>query len=167
MKTNLTLLQELKLISDHGIAQVVLDESNGQKALHATRRFKPGEVLSAFSAGNTLRSPTYLTVQVGDHKHITLLPEFLQYINHSCDPTVFFDTTRMEVVCLKPLQPGDAITFFYPSTEWKMAQPFNCHCGSKNCLQTIRGAAHIAPEILEKYMLTDFIQQALHRHVAV
>lgn len=26
------------------------------------------------------------------------------------------------------LKEGDELTFFYPSTEWSMAQPFDCLC---------------------------------------
>jgi len=57
------------------------------------------------------------------------------------------------------LEPGDEFTFFYPSTEWEMAQPFICNCGSKDCLQLVKGAAHLAVETLSKYKLTEFIRQ--------
>jgi hypothetical protein len=57
------------------------------------------------------------------------------------------------------LEPGDEFTFFYPSTEWEMAQPFICNCGSEACLQLINGASHLSVETLSKYKLTDFIRQ--------
>ena len=113
-----------------------------------------------FSRGyNIFRKVTYLTVQVDDDKHITLQPEFLQYINHSCSPTVFFDTTMMQLVCLAEVNTGDEFTFFYPSTEWEMVQPFTCYCGSSNCLNTIEGASRIKDDVLEHYRLTDFIKR--------
>jgi len=149
---------DVRVISDHGFARVILNEVSGQKSLIATKKFKPGELISLFHAGTTSSRPTYLTVQVGDKKHITLQPEFLQYINHSCDPNAFFNTTTMELTCLKAMKPGDEFSFFYPSTEWNMAQPFDCYCGSPKCLHTISGASHIAPEILDTYKLTDYIQ---------
>jgi hypothetical protein len=74
----------VKLISNHQFAKVMLNKSTGQKALHAAKQFYPGEVICQFSAGSISAIPTYLTVQVADDKHITLMPEFLQYINHSC-----------------------------------------------------------------------------------
>jgi SET domain len=83
----------------------------------------------------------------------------LQYINHSCEPTVFFDTASLELICLKPLQPGDELTFFYPSTEWDMSQPFVCNCQSPGCLQLINGASHLDRSTLNQYRLTDFIKQ--------
>jgi len=100
-------------------------------------------------------------VQRGVGEHITLMPQFLQYINHSCNPNVFFDTSSMEVIALKDIEPNEEFSFFYPSTEIDMAQPFICFCGSKDCLQNIKGAKYIPGEILKKYRLTDFIQQQL------
>jgi len=152
-----------KMVSNHTFAKVMLNKSTGQKALHAAKSFYPGEVICQFNAGSTSAIPTYLTVQVADDKHITLMPEFLQYINHSCAPTVFFDTTSMELVCLKAMNPGDEFTFFYPSTEWEMAQPFDCNCGTPECLQVIQGAAHLSKATLKKYRLTDFIRQKVSR----
>lgn len=151
-----------RLISDHVFAAVRQNLVSNQKAFFAQRTYKPGEVVAYFSAGAILNEPTYLTVQVGIDKHIVLQPEHLQYINHSCDPNVFFDTFAMQIVALKEIAEGDEMTFFYPSTEWDMAQPFTCFCGCSNCLGEIRGAAHINPEILSTYTLTRFIQQQLH-----
>lgn len=151
-----------RLVSDHIFAVVRQNIDNNQKAFFAQRTYAPGQVVADFSAGSILTEPTYLTVQVDATRHIMLQPEHLQYINHSCDPNVFFDTYAMKVVALKPIEEGDEMTFFYPSTEWDMAQPFKCYCGSSKCLGEIRGAAHIDPQILRTYTLTRFIQQQLH-----
>jgi hypothetical protein len=100
-------------------------------------------------------------VQTGIDRHILLYPEELQYSNHSCDPNIFFDTTTMEIVALRQIQPGEELMFFYPSTEWDMAQPFACYCGSTQCIGSISGAMFIPREILKKYRLTDFIKDQL------
>lgn len=155
-----------RIISNHGIAEMRQKVSNEQNALFALQSFQPGEVIAEFWAGTIAAEPTYLTVQVDVGKHITLQPEFLQYINHSCDPNVFFDTTLMQLVALKELNPGDEMTFFYPSTEWQMTQSFNCYCGSPNCLGDIRGAAYLSEDITKQYRFTDFIQQQLAKRAA-
>jgi hypothetical protein len=155
---------QYRVLNEDSFAAVRQNTQNGQKSLHAAVSFKAGDTIHSFSAGAVLHVPTYLTVQIATERHITLQPELLQYINHSCDPNVFFDTTAMQVVCLKPIQPGEEFTFFYPSTEWDMAQPFICQCGSANCLQLIRGAAHLSADVLQQYRLTDFIQQQLLKH---
>jgi len=153
-------------ISNHVIAERRQKVSNGQNALFALRPYQPGEVIANFSAGTISAEPTYLTVQVGVGKHITLQPEFLQYINHSCNPNVFFNTTTMQLVALKELQPEEEMTFFYPSTEWKMTQSFSCYCGDAGCLGEIKGAAYLTKEAQEKFRLTDFIQQQLAKRPA-
>lgn len=151
-----------RLVSDHIFAVVRQNIDNNQKAFFAQRKYEAGQVVAEFSAGKVLSNPTYLTVQVDVDKHIMLQPEHLQYINHSCDPNVFFDTYTMQVVALKPIAEGDEMTFFYPSTEWDMVQPFKCNCGTRRCLGEIKGAAHINPKVLRSYTLTRFIQQQLH-----
>ena len=153
-----------RVVIDDGFAVVRESITTGRKSLFTTYPFQPGEVLCPFSAREILSEPSYLTVQIGVRQHITLQPEFLQYMNHSCAPNVFFDTQAMQVVCLEAIKPGDELAFFYPSTEWDMAQPFVCECGRPNCLQYISGAAHLPPDILQRYRLTDFIRQQMsHR----
>ena len=153
---------EYRVISEHNFAIVRQNLVNNQKAFFAQLSYHPGDIIADFSAGQILSEPTYLTVQIDIDKHIILQPEHLQYINHSCDPNVFFDTYAMQIIALKTIQQGDEMTFFYPSTEWDMAQPFTCYCGSDKCIGEIKGAAHINTEVLSNYKLTRFIQQQLH-----
>jgi hypothetical protein len=157
---------EYRHVSDHGFAVVRQRLANKQNALFALRSFQPGEVISDFSAGTIAAEPTYLTVQVDIGKHITLQPEFLQYINHSCAPNVFFNTSTLQLIALKELRVNEEMTFFYPSTEWKMTQPFQCYCGSPACLGDIRGAAYLPKQVWKQYRLTDFIQQQLAKRPA-
>ncbi|HLF62866.1 MAG TPA: SET domain-containing protein-lysine N-methyltransferase [Saprospiraceae bacterium] len=147
--------------NDLPMATVRLNEENGQRQLHSLLSYQPGDVICTFGARETLAYPTYLTVQVGIDNHILLAPEDLQYANHSCAPNIFFDTTTMQVIALQPIRPGDEMTFFYPSTEWDMAQPFQCYCGKKNCLGLIEGAAYLPEEVVKRYKLTDFVLQQL------
>ncbi|MFC4233390.1 SET domain-containing protein-lysine N-methyltransferase [Parasediminibacterium paludis] len=149
------------IISHHGFAMVVLNTTTQQHALHAAQPIAEGEVISFFNAKETLTRPNYLTIQIGMQQHITLMPEFLQYINHSCSPNVFFDTTLMQLICLKPIAIGDELRFFYPSTEWQMDQPFVCNCGANNCLQLIQGAAYLSNSAIAQHRFTHFIMQQL------
>lgn len=162
MDTQSTVTISHEIISHHVFSEVRRNSINGQNALFSLQAFQPGDIISEFYAGVIAAEPTYLTVQTGVNRHITLQPEYLQYINHSCEPNVFFDTTAMQLVCLRPILPEEEMTFFYPSTEWNMAQPFNCYCGSAACLGEIRGAAYLTPPQLAKYRFTDFIQQQLN-----
>jgi hypothetical protein len=149
------------IISQHGFAVVVFHTDIQQHALHATQYIAAGEVISFFNAKETFTRPSYLTVQVGVQQHITLMPEFLQYINHSCNPNVFFDTTLMQLICIRPIAKSEELRFFYPSTEWQMDQPFVCNCGANNCLQLIQGAAYLSNSAIAQHRFTDFIKQQL------
>lgn len=153
----------LSVVSNHHFAEVWINATTGQQSLHATKAFHPGETICKFGAAGVFDTATYLTVQTGDNRHITLDPEFLQYINHSCNPNVFFNTTTMELVCLQEVKPNEEFTFFYPSTEWKMVQPFECFCGSDNCLGQITGAGDLPQDVVGHYLFTDFIKGKLRR----
>lgn len=153
------------IVFSEDIAEVRQAADSGAKSLHAKQSFQPGDILSKFYPEAILSVATYLTIQLDEKEHISILPEYLRYTNHSCSPNIFFDTTSLEVVCLQPVQPGDQLVFFYPSSEWDMAQPFDCCCGSSQCLGKIQGAAHLSNEVLNKYRLTDFIQQKLSSRI--
>ena len=161
MKIASALVTAYRVVSHHGFADVLENEGTGQKSFHALASFYPGDVICPFGSRETMSKPTYLTVQTGIDRHILLEPEFLQYINHSCNPNVFFDTTSLQLICLKEMHAGDEMSFFYPSTEWEMTQPFNCYCESEKCLHHIQGAKHIPEEIIFQYRLTDFIRQQI------
>jgi hypothetical protein len=152
-----------RLLSNHGFGEVREDQASLAKAFFAKKNFEPGEVLSKFSGAAILKEPTYLTVQVGEDEHIHLRPEFLQYINHSCEPNVLFNTTTMELECLRSVKAGDELCFFYPATEWNMAQPFECLCGTASCLKNIQGAKYIDRSIIANYKVTDFIKSMLNK----
>lgn len=64
------------------------------------------------------------------------------------------------------LKEGDELSFFYPSTEWDMAQPFECLCGSKECRGTISGAKDMPAEVLKNYWLSSHIRELLEEKAA-
>ena len=72
----------------------------------------------------------------------------------------------MKLVALREIEYDEEMTFFYPSTEWQMTQPFNCYCGHVNCLGQIKGAAFLSEDVWKQYRLTDFIQQQLAKRAA-
>jgi hypothetical protein len=93
-------------------------------------------------------------------------------MNHSCDPTVYVSLPRGKPdqwalrSTPKGLKEGEAATFFYPSTEWDMAQGFKCSCGSKKCLGEIRGAKYLTIEQLEERGLVNEHIRALKEEQA-
>ncbi|MEP7343351.1 MAG: SET domain-containing protein-lysine N-methyltransferase [Acidobacteriota bacterium] len=137
--------------------------ANGHHSLRALNHLPLNSLLHTFAAREYVERPTYLSVQVADDRHIHLAPEFLQYINHSCEPNTFFDTKSGEVVALRDITLNEEITFFYPSTEWSMTQPFACFCGAASCIGQIQGAVHLPKPALAKYRFAEHIHRNLQR----
>ncbi|KAG6155460.1 hypothetical protein E4U35_006607 [Claviceps purpurea] len=78
------------------------------------------------------------------------------------NPDTIFDTASLNILAgPKGLQPGDELTFFYPSTEWSMAQPFTCLCNRPSCRGTISGAKDMKPSQLEGLWLSPHIRLLL------
>ncbi|KAI1494445.1 hypothetical protein F5X96DRAFT_560409 [Biscogniauxia mediterranea] len=143
-------IQEV-LINDHEFTSKSLSKvSLPPFGLFARMDFPPCTLAEA---------PTYATVQCGRDKHLNLNSDLL-YINHSCEPSLIFDTANLNIIAgPKGLRPGDELTFFYPSTEWSMAQPFDCLCGAPSCRGRIAGARDMAPAQLSGVWLNGHIRE--------
>ena len=105
---------------------------------------------------------TWPSVESPCGRHIDLNSD-LFYGNHSCRPTLEFDVAQMEVRVSRhrDLGVGDVLSFFYPSTEWLMVQPFACFCNEVCCLGNIAGAAQMPRAALEGYWLNRHIEKRL------
>ncbi|MEA5581763.1 SET domain-containing protein-lysine N-methyltransferase [Nodularia harveyana UHCC-0300] len=158
-----TEIPTLRKIAVSSFAEIWECRKTEAKSLHATIEFLPGDIIHQIEVKEYLKKPNYLSVQIDDEQHIMLAPEFLQYLNHSCDPNVFFNMAEMKIVCLKKIEIGEEMMFFYPSTEWSMSQSFDCCCGSEKCLNKIQGSAYLPLDILTKYKLSEYIQSTLCR----
>jgi hypothetical protein len=148
-------------IFSNGIFEIWKDEISNHHSLFSVVDFQPGDIICDFGAAAILPAPSPLTVQVGMNEHIYLQPGVLQYINHSCSPNVFFDLATFKAICLRTINKGDELFYFYPSTEWEMAEPFECLCGSPNCLGRIAGASRLPKDVIQNYRFSDFIYQQL------
>jgi len=108
--------------------------------------------------------PSYSTTQAGRDLHLELNSN-IHFINHSCAPTLEWDMERMEIRVNRDrnLKKGDMLSFFYPSTEWILAQPFDCWCGAGEgkCLGRLEGAGKIEAEKLEHWWLNSYIKDML------
>ncbi len=152
-------MTQFKIISSHSFCERRMHNSNGSNYIASLKNYKKNQVITSFAPATVAVEPTYLTIQMSMGHHITLHPEFLQYINHSCDPNVFFNTSTMQLVAVKKIIPEDKITTFYPSTEWDMTQTFHCYCDTEKCIDAIKGAAYLPKELRSEYAFNNFIKQ--------
>ncbi|MEV4641256.1 SET domain-containing protein-lysine N-methyltransferase [Actinoplanes sp. NPDC049548] len=108
--------------------------------------------------GDVTRTPTRYSLQVGRDTHIDMPdgydPEqvldrfFWRFTNHSCEPNAV--VRGREFVALHCIEPWSQITFNYNTTEFDMAEPFDCRCGSPQCEGVIRGYRWLSPEARQR-----------------
>ncbi|KAH8691229.1 hypothetical protein BGW36DRAFT_305382, partial [Talaromyces proteolyticus] len=85
--------------------------------------------LFARITGLTSTWPSYSTRQAGRDIHLELNSN-IHLVNHSCDPTLEWDMSPMEIRVSRnrDLKKGDMLSFLYPSTEWVLVQSFDSSC---------------------------------------
>jgi hypothetical protein len=158
----LTALRPPRLESPLAPYVVELRADLGQRCLRWLHTAAAGDVLTRFAASACHVRPSRETVQVGREEHIVLSPDHLQFVNHGCEPNVLFDVSAFCLVALRDIDPGDEIVYFYPATEWRMAEAFECRCGSPRCLRRVTGAADLPDDVLRGYSLSPVVRRLLH-----
>ncbi|KAG9324676.1 hypothetical protein KVV02_000353 [Mortierella alpina] len=139
--------------------EVVHAEGSFNSQLVACMDYKRGQVICDIQ-GTTPGPKKYTTVQVSRDLHIELNSD-LVYLNHSCNPSVSFDTDKMQVIAHVDIMKGEPLTFFYPSSEWEMDQPFPCWCGAEKCCKSIQGAKFLPTDVMDRYFVCSHIQELL------
>eukprot|EP00899_Mesostigma_viride_P008598 jgi/Mesvir1/1773/Mv09622-RA.2 len=128
----------------------------------AARPIPKGHALGVFG-GTREREPDLYTLQIGERTHILNISKFVK-MNHSCSPNVAFrwpdcaydvrdhgpevplEARFPTVVALREIAADEHITFNYCTTEWHMASPFRCNCGTANCFGEVKGYAFLSPK---------------------
>ena len=138
---------------------LVIRTHNKYRSLTTTQPLKRGEIICEIPTESLYDKPNQFTVQIGVDQHVEV--KELASMNHSCNPSTILDTTRMLVFAARDLNPGDKLTFFYPSTEWEMSSPFICLCGAPNCIHVVAGARFLPLSTLETHFLNHHIRELM------
>ncbi|KAI5454372.1 hypothetical protein NCC49_004427 [Naganishia albida] len=150
-----------------GLVKVVLQQgeqgADGEDTFSSflvAERDLPANTVVTHLKNLTPGTKAYSSVQHGNgpDDHFELNSDLL-FVNHSCTPNVAFDLSHPRSseqsasatyppewhlrTLSRPVAKGEALTFFYPSTEWDMGAPFACACGESNCLGQIQGAKYL------------------------
>jgi hypothetical protein len=91
-------------------------------------------------------SPSTYSMQVGPSLYVTsdgLDPS--DAINHSCQPNLELDVATWCLRARRQICAGEPLTYNYLTTEWELAAPFHCLCGSARCFGWIAGYRYLAP----------------------
>ena len=146
--------------------QVIKGDRPFQSSARSLIALPAGALFAKITTATPAPQTTYTSVADGPNSCIELNSD-LVYCNHSCQPTLVFDMTRFEVRVVddRPLAVGDELTWFYPISEWTMAQAFQCQCGSGQCLGIISGSRDIEPALLQRYWLNEHVARLLAEKV--
>lgn len=115
-----------------------------ENGLFALKDFKKGESLYSLKKGRIVnydeiqklseRQKIHLD-QIGENEYEIIEPPGC-YINHSCEPNV--EEKDRIGYALRDIKKGEEITIDYDKIT-HLEEPFECHCGSKNCRGFVRG----------------------------
>ncbi|KAK8075431.1 hypothetical protein PG997_010094 [Apiospora hydei] len=129
-----------------------------------------GALFARITGVTSVSTPSYSTTQAGRNLHLELNSN-IHFVNHSCAPTLEWDMEHVEmrVNRQRDLKKGDMLSFFYPSTEWILAQPFDCWCGAGEgkCFGRVEGAGRMDPTRLKGYWLNGYIKEMLEEEAQV
>ena len=131
--------------------KIKLEDIKEEKAIFAREDIAKDEIIFEFEQ-KFIDHPTRDSLQVDEGKHqVSSKRDATEnFINHSCSPNGYIDFSDMTFRALKKITKGEEITFNYNTTEWDMANGFECFCGEKNCLKKIKGFRYLNCEQRKK-----------------
>lgn len=139
---------------------VRVDSLNGFAGVFAAKRYRRGDRLLPLRGRAAFKADRY-SIQVGIDQH--LHPGYAtngahaevspwKFLNHSCDPNLEIDLEAKCFRARREIAEGEELSFNYLTTEWEMASPFECICGSRSCYGMIQGFRHLSREEQERLL---------------
>ena len=118
---------------------------NGQSGVYAARDFEPGDKVMEVR-GTVGAEPSRYSIQISVDRHMHPAgPDTpWMYLNHACRPNLTFDPESRHFIALEVISPGTQLTFNYLTTEWEMAEAFQCECGHEQCFGLIAGFGRLS-----------------------
>lgn len=141
--------------------------THDERRLVTVRAVARGEKLF-YIDGRETPTPTRFSVQIGPGLHLDqddarnaedrVARYPWRYMNHHCEPST--EIRDRYVIALRDIAAGEDVTFDYNTTEYDMAEPFTCRCGSARCVGLVRGAKHLTTEqrALVEHSLPDYLR---------
>lgn len=75
----------------------------------------------------------------------------IKYINHSCDPTVWWDGYGT-LTARRDIRVGEEITYDYSTSDITLIYKMQCLCGTKSCRGTVTNKDYLNPAFQDKYI---------------
>ena len=130
---------------DKKLENYTIVENAKGKAMIALKDFNIGEIISRdqnYLVG-TAKETSDNALQIGKDKFVDVAPgDDNNFVNHSCNANVKYDTNIFGYIAIKPIKKDDEITIDYEDYEDDMIQfnvDFDCLCHESNCRGRIVG----------------------------
>ncbi len=111
--------------------------AHGELRMLALEAVEDGATILALDGVSSTTATRY-TIQIGAGEHLgipagTSFEQIIarypwQFLNHACRPNTL--VRGRELIAIGPIAPFDELSFDYETTEWQMAEPFQCRCGA-------------------------------------
>ena len=119
-----------------------LNECNFGLAVKSLIEIPKNTVLFKIVGIETSEKSRY-TIQTNEKQHISPGNRLWGYINHLCEPNCIINFDNWTFVSARAINKNEELTFNYLTTEWDMAEPFECQCKSPDCYGHIRGFKYL------------------------
>ena len=126
--------------------KLVIHRAAHGSGLVAAEPIAAGEILVRYPRELVTEASRY-SIQIDAERHLAPSGEAGDLVNHGCAPNCHLDvagTAAPALVALTPIAAGDELRFNYLTTEWDLAEPFECRCGAAECVGTVRGFRHLS-----------------------
>ena len=115
-------------------------------------------------------TPQTLAVQVGPDLYLGPSGGPDDFVNHSCDPNAGLvvrgtDGRDVRLVALRPIAPGEQVTFDYSTTMDEDDFEFDCHCGAAGCRGRMRDFKHLPAATKRRYAARGVVPEYNLRYV--
>ena len=124
-------LRPTKTAQPFAFDELALGTREGGAALYACRPYQRGDVVFRFEDAERRSQRDEQTVEAPDGGH--LYHPALAMTAHGCEPNCYVDLHNRAMVALRAIEPGEAITYDYETTERWFSHPFWCRCGARRC----------------------------------
>jgi len=155
--------------------------SRGEAGVFLTKDVKQNDVVLSLAFENriTAEEAESDTIQIDDNFFLAPkngLSLGINFVGHSCEPTVRIDFDTLTFVALRDLKKGEEVTYNCLTTEENLDdydEDFECTCSSPHCFGTIHGFKYLtrAQQQLLQPLLSPFLQKKMvkdaHKHAPV
>ena len=127
-------------------------DTEGQYARYATVDIgKDDVIIDLKTVMKRVPHASAYTLQLSEGHHYQSAERGLG-INHSCNPNGYMCFDDLTYRALRDVSKGEELTFHYCTTEFEMDTPFDCSCGSPNCLGRVGGFRYLNESDVEKIL---------------